>query len=100
MDEESILNKLVKAKDCIRRKFKALKTGETKVEKLISQTFKPIIDPLNKISNTSHSSFIPPSPPPPLPSHLPPPSQKIEKYNTIQSYIYIWQILLNIFLKK
>lgn len=61
MDEECILNELVKAKDCIRRKYNALKAGETNVQQLVSKTFKPIIDPLNKISNTSF--LAPPKPP-------------------------------------
>jgi len=59
LDEEGILNELVKSKDCIRRKFNALKTGETNVHQIISKTLKPIIDPINKISNTTHSSFLP-----------------------------------------
>lgn len=54
-DEGSILDELVKAKENIKRKYIALKTGEANVQQLMSQTFKPIIDPLTKISNTTHS---------------------------------------------
>ncbi len=59
-DEGSILDELVKAKENIKRKYIALKTGEANVQQLMSQTFKPIIDPLTKISNTteSHTSVI------------------------------------------
>lgn len=54
MDEESsVLNEIVKAKECIKRKYSALKTGEENVQKLMSQTFKPVIEPLEKISNQS-----------------------------------------------
>ena len=74
MDEECILNELVKAKDCIRRKFIALKTGETNVQQLISKTFKPIIDPLNKISNTFT--------PPPLQN-----INNIDQLNSIESFL-------------
>lgn len=53
MDKESILNEIVKAKDCLRRKCNALKTGKTNIQQLILQIFKPIIDTLNKISSSS-----------------------------------------------
>ena len=48
----NILEELVKAKESIKRKYSALKTGEANVQQLVAQTFKPIIDPLTKISNT------------------------------------------------
>lgn len=49
-DESNILSELVKAKENIKRKYIALKTGEANVQQLMTQTFKPIIDPLTKIS--------------------------------------------------
>ncbi len=55
-DEGSILDELVKAKENIKRKYIELKTGEANVQQLLSQTFKPIIDPLTKISDTNHST--------------------------------------------
>lgn len=51
-EESNILSELVKAKENIKRKYIALKTGEANVQQLMAQTFKPIIDPLTKISNT------------------------------------------------
>jgi hypothetical protein len=57
-DEGSILSELVKAKENVKRKYIALKTGEANVQQLMSQTFKPIIDPLTKISNTSRTPSI------------------------------------------
>jgi hypothetical protein len=57
-DEGSILDELVKAKENIKRKYIALKTGEANAQQLMSQTFKPIIDPLNKISNTTRTPSV------------------------------------------
>ncbi|KAE9521714.1 hypothetical protein AGLY_017884, partial [Aphis glycines] len=57
-DEGTILDELVKAKENIKRKFITLKTGEANVQKLMSQTFKPIIDPLTKISDTTQTTSI------------------------------------------
>jgi len=51
-EESNILSELVKAKENIKRKYIALKTGEDNVQQFMAQTFKPIIDPLTKISNT------------------------------------------------
>jgi len=48
----NILEELVRAKESIKRKYSTLKTGEANVQQLMTQTFKPIIDPLTKISNT------------------------------------------------
>lgn len=51
-DEDiSILNEISKAKENIKRKYMALKSGESNLNQLINHTFKPIIEPLNKISN-------------------------------------------------
>ncbi|XP_050066654.1 uncharacterized protein LOC126555819 [Aphis gossypii] len=51
-EESNILEELVRAKGSIKRKYTTLKTGEADVQQLMTQTFKPIIDPLTKISNT------------------------------------------------
>ncbi|KAE9522924.1 hypothetical protein AGLY_016683 [Aphis glycines] len=51
-EESNILEELVRAKESIKRKYTTLKTGEADVQQLMAQTFKPIIDPLTKISNT------------------------------------------------
>ncbi|KAL4098328.1 hypothetical protein QTP88_022962 [Uroleucon formosanum] len=53
MEEHSnILEELVRAKENIKRKYTTVKTVEANVQQLMAQTFKPIIDPLTKISNT------------------------------------------------
>ncbi|KAF0705136.1 tigger transposable element-derived protein 4-like [Aphis craccivora] len=51
-EESNILEELVKAKESIKRKYTALKNGEADVQQLVAQTFKPVIEPLTKISNT------------------------------------------------
>ena len=51
-EDSNILQELVKAKENIKRKYTALKTGEADVKQLMTQTFKPIIDPLTKIAST------------------------------------------------
>lgn len=51
-DGSNILEELFKAKESIKRKYSTLKTGEANVQQIMAQTFKPIIDPLTKISNT------------------------------------------------
>ena len=50
-DDSIILKEIAKAKENIKRKYTALKSGEENVQSLVTQTFKPIIEPLNKISN-------------------------------------------------
>jgi len=50
-DDISTLNEIARAKENIKRKYIALKSGESNIRQLINQTFKPIIEPLNKISN-------------------------------------------------
>lgn len=47
----TVLDELVKAKESIKRKYIALKIGSDNVQQLMTQTLKPIIDPLTKISN-------------------------------------------------
>lgn len=59
--DSTVLNELVRAKDKIKRKYEELKKGEADVHSLVSQTFKPIIDPLNKISSAAAAAVeIPP----------------------------------------
>jgi len=47
----TVLDELVKAKESIKRKYIALKTGSDNVQQLMTQTLKPIIDPITEISN-------------------------------------------------
>ncbi|XP_022174124.1 uncharacterized protein LOC111036422 [Myzus persicae] len=50
----TVLDVLVKAKESIKRKYIALKTCSDNVQQIMTQTLKPIIDPLTKISNKPH----------------------------------------------
>lgn len=50
-DDSTVLNELVIAKKNIKRKLEALKRGEADIQSYVSQTFKPIIEPLNKLHN-------------------------------------------------
>jgi len=55
-DDSTVLNELVIAKENIKRKFEALKRGEADIQSYVSQTFKPIIEPLNKLCDKSQTS--------------------------------------------
>ena len=57
-ESTTVLDELVKAKESIKRKYIALKTGSDNVQQLMTQTLKPIIDPLTKISNKPGLSLI------------------------------------------
>lgn len=50
-NDSIVLDELVRVKENIKRKYIALKNGETDIRQIITKTFKPIIDPLTKISN-------------------------------------------------
>lgn len=54
--ESTVLNELVIAKENIKRKFEALKRGEADIQSYVSQTFKPIIEPLNKLYDKTQTS--------------------------------------------
>lgn len=52
MDEHSsVLSEIVKAKENIKQKYKLIKTNEADTKTLVTQTFEPIIEPLNRLSN-------------------------------------------------
>lgn len=54
-EDSTVLKEIVKAKENIKHKFNILKSGEADFKSLVSQTFKPIIEPLNKIQiNQQH----------------------------------------------
>jgi hypothetical protein len=57
--EGELIAELAKAKENIRRKYSALKHGESEARSFVSQTLKPIIDPLEKISVLSNQQKIP-----------------------------------------
>ena len=46
--EKNVLRQLVKARDAIKRKHRILKFEKDDVEKILNETFKPIVDLLKK----------------------------------------------------
>lgn len=50
-EEKKILQQLEKTRDVIRRKHMLLKQGQASMEKTLGKTFKPIVDPLEKLVN-------------------------------------------------
>ena len=51
--EQNILRQLVKAREAIRRKHNLLKLSKASMEKALSKTFKPIVDPLDNLVRLS-----------------------------------------------
>ena len=47
--EKNVLRQLVQARDAIKRKYRIIIFGKDNVEKLLNETFKPIVDPLQKL---------------------------------------------------
>uniref|UniRef100_A0ABD2WJQ8 DUF8207 domain-containing protein n=1 Tax=Trichogramma kaykai TaxID=54128 RepID=A0ABD2WJQ8_9HYME len=47
--EQKILHELIKSREAIRRKALMLKCGSDETEKTVTETFKPIIKPINKL---------------------------------------------------
>ena len=47
--EKNVLHQLVKARDAIKRKYRILKFGKDNAEKILSETLKPIVDPLQQL---------------------------------------------------
>ena len=48
-----VLEELIKAKENIKRKYIALKHGKADVHSIVTETFKPIIEPLNEIQHST-----------------------------------------------
>ena len=49
LKQKNILRQIAKASDAIRRNHRLLKLGKGTVEQTLSETFKPIVNPLEKI---------------------------------------------------
>lgn len=47
--KKNILHQLVKARNAVKRKYNLLKFGRENFEKVVGETFKPIVDPLQKL---------------------------------------------------
>ena len=47
--EKNVLRQLVQARNAIKHKYRLLKFGKENVEKMLHETFKPIVDPLEKL---------------------------------------------------
>ena len=45
------------ARESIRRKYNILKRNKEFIEKAVGKTFKPLVDPLDKLGNLSEKSF-------------------------------------------
>lgn len=54
--KKDILRQLVKARDAVRRKYNLLKFGRENFEKIVGETFKPIVNPLQELVTVSSSS--------------------------------------------
>ena len=55
--EKNVLRELVKVRDAIKRKYRILKFGKDNVEKILSETFKPIVDPLEKTCSSEKEHY-------------------------------------------
>ena len=47
--EKNVLRQLFKARDAIKRKYRILIFGKDNAEKILSETFRPIVNPLEKL---------------------------------------------------
>ena len=52
--EKEVLRQIAKASDAIRRKHRMLKIGKEDAENMLSETFRPIVTPLEKLVNLSN----------------------------------------------
>ncbi|KAL7304709.1 hypothetical protein TKK_0002950 [Trichogramma kaykai] len=57
--EQRILHELVKSRDAIRRKALLLKRGRDETERTVTETFKSIIKPLNKLATLNEEKSPP-----------------------------------------
>ena len=55
--EQNILHQLVNARESIRRKYNILKRNKEFIEKAVGDTFKPLVDPLDKLVTLSEKTF-------------------------------------------
>jgi len=68
-----VLGELIKAKENIKRKYTALKHGKADINSLVTETLKPIINPLNEIQKSTLKPL---------------PVQNIEENNTENSRVF------------
>ncbi|XP_043468604.1 uncharacterized protein LOC122506396 [Leptopilina heterotoma] len=55
--EKEYLHQIAKASEAIRRKHRMLKLGKEEVENVLTETFKPIVQPLQKIINLTDTEY-------------------------------------------
>ena len=55
--EQAILHQLVNARESIRRKYNILKRNKESIQKAVGETFKPLVDPLDKLVTLSEKTF-------------------------------------------
>lgn len=59
MDETRTLQDIIKTKEIIKNKLLALKRGKQETEQLLSETFKPVVEPLTNLSATLEKLRLP-----------------------------------------
>lgn len=77
--EKNTLRELVRAREAIKRKHNLLKNERADFEKAIGETFKPVIDPLEKLVSYKEES----SPPPPPLSFMMKEEPKVKSFREI-----------------
>ena len=55
--EQNILHQLVNARESIRRKYNILKRNKEFIKKAVGETFRPLIDPLDKLVTLSEKKI-------------------------------------------
>lgn len=56
--KKDILHQLVKARNAVKRKYQLLKFGKENFDKAIGETFKPIVDPLEKLVSVTTKEHV------------------------------------------
>ena len=54
--ERKTLSQIEKARDAVRRKYRLLKEGKQTAEKALDETFKPIVNPLERLVTTTDTN--------------------------------------------
>ncbi|XP_066585621.1 uncharacterized protein [Prorops nasuta] len=60
MKEKKLLKKIAETSEVIRKKYRALKSDRVMLEDSLSKTFKPIVEPLRKLTEHNEAIFVAP----------------------------------------
>ncbi|XP_066582923.1 uncharacterized protein [Prorops nasuta] len=60
MKEKKLLKKIAETSEVIRKKYRALKSDRVMLEDSLSKTFKPIVEPLKKLTEHNEAIFVAP----------------------------------------